>query len=134
MVQSNNAERTLMKKFLAIGVGAALLAGCGEKTVETPEQLQEVFAAPPPSGVTNAQAEQVNMLVGQAVTALQKKDEVSAVVALQTLRDTPDLTVDQYMAVQEMMSNAQQSIAARAAAGDPAALAAMEALKYKHRR
>lgn len=123
-----------MKKLFLICVCAMALSGCGEKTVETPEELQEVFAAPPASGATNAQTEQVQMLVGQAVTALQKKDEVSAVVALQTLRDTPDLSVDQYMAVQEMMSKAQQSIATRAAAGDPAAIAALEALKYKHRR
>lgn len=113
----------------AILLGALLLAGCGEKKVETPQELQEAFKAQAVATPTN----EVQVLVNSAVTALEKKDSAAAVMTLETLRNTPNLTVDQYMAVQDMIAKAQRDLAARAAAGDPQAKAAMEALKYKHR-
>lgn len=117
---------------IAVALCAAALAGCGEKTVETPAQLEAVFAPSTLTASTN-QPEQVQMMVKQVVTALEKKDEATAVMSLEALRNTPDLTVDQVLAVQNMIAQAQKNLAARAAAGDPQAIAAMEALKYKHR-
>src|SRR5204863_7768699 len=100
--------------------------------VETPEQIKEVFEKKT-SEAPQGQPPEIQAMVSQAAESLKKKDEAAAVATLQALRSTPNLSVDQALAVQDMMVQAQKRLAERAAAGDPQAQAAMEMLKYKHR-
>ena len=119
------------KTIIAI-VSLTFLVACAEKKVETPEELQEAFAsktAEAPQG----QPPEIQAMVSQAVQSLQKKDDVAAVATLQTLRAVPDLSVDQALAIQDMMVEAQKRLVNRAAQGDPQAQAALEMMKYKHR-
>jgi hypothetical protein len=113
-------------------IALVLFAGCGEKKVETPEQLKEVFEKKT-SESPQGQPPEIQAMVNQAAESLKKKDEAAAVATLQAVRSAPNLSVDQALAVQDMMVQAQKRLAERAAAGDPQAQAAMEMLKYKHR-
>jgi len=119
-------------KSIVAALALSLLAGCAEKKVETAEELKEVFEKKTSEAPQGASAE-VQAMVNQAAESLKKKDEVAAVATLQTIRATPDLTIDQALAVQDMIVQAQKRLAERAAAGDPQAQAAMEMMKYKHR-
>jgi hypothetical protein len=123
-----------MKLRYAFILTAGILAGCGEKQVSSPQELKEAFAKPAALADGKTTSPEVKNLVDQAVNALQKKDEVTAVMSLETLRSNPSqLTADQLVAVQDMMAKAQSRLAERAAAGDPQARAALEAMKFKHR-
>jgi hypothetical protein len=109
---------------------AVLLVACGQKQTET---SVDEGADTKTSASSQGQPAEVQLLMSQAAESLKKKDEVAAVASLQSLRATPNLSVDQYMAVQDMMAKAQVKLAERAAAGDPQAKAALEMMKYSHR-
>src|SRR4051794_27183821 len=103
--------------ILKVGLVLALvlLAACGEKRVETPEDLQKSFEATKNSIVNSNTPPEVKVMVDAAANALKNNDQVAAVGALQVLRQTPNLTVDQRGAVQDMMAKAQGELAQRAA-------------------
>jgi hypothetical protein len=111
---------------------AVLFAACGEKKVQTPEELKEAFEKKSPEA-PQGQPPEIQTMVSQAADMLKKKDDAAAVATLQTLQSAPNLSVDQALAVQDMIVEAQKRLVERAAAGDPQAKAALEMLKYKHR-
>jgi hypothetical protein len=110
-----------------------LLVACGEKRVETPEDLQKSFEATKNAIVNSNTPPEVKAMVDLAANALKNNDEVAAVGALQALRETPNLTVDQRGAVQDMMAKAQGELAQRAARGDQQAIAALKMLRMNPR-
>lgn len=111
--------------------GAALLglaAGCGKADedagVLTPVQaarsLDEHFAEAPPD---------VQQTVRVASEALREGNAEKAVVALQTARSQPTLTLDQGLAVHNSLVALEHQLIAAADAGDENAKRAYELLK-----
>jgi hypothetical protein len=109
---------------------ALLLVACGQKQAQSSKD--EVVDAKAPAAA-QGQPSEVNFLFTQAAESLKKKDEVAAIASLQSLRATPNLTVDQFTAVQDMMAKAQVRLAQRAAAGDQQAQAALKMLQMNPR-
>jgi hypothetical protein len=121
----------MMKRVWFVVIVAALVfvAGCGRKTVETPKDLQAVFDAKASAAATKSAPPEVQVMVNQAVTALEKQDEATAVMSLREVRGNPALNEAQVLAVEEMMKKAYLTLGERAARGDQAAIAQLEMLK-----
>jgi hypothetical protein len=123
---------TEVMKHFPLLLLAVLLAACGTKKVETAEDLQKTFEAKA-AGASQGATPEVSAMLNSAVTAIKADDQVAAVAALQTLRSTPDLSIDQRGAVQDMMAKAQGRLAQRAAEGDQQAIAALRMLQMNPR-
>jgi hypothetical protein len=123
---------TNVMKHFPLLLLAVLLAACGTKKVETAEDLQKTFEAKA-AGASQGATPEVSAMLNSAVTAIKADDQVAAVAALQTLRSTPDLSIDQRGAVQDMMAKAQGRLAQRAAEGDQQAIAALRMLQMNPR-
>ena len=122
--------RFALSTFLCL----TLLSGCSRKQVETPEDLKAAFDKPAGGGVALKSAPpEIQAMVGQAVTAIEKKDEVTAVMALRDLRASPQLSDAQVMAVEDMMKKAYENLAARADRGDQQAIAQLQILRMNRR-
>lgn len=114
-------------------VAAVFASGCGRKAVETPKDLQAVFDAKSSAAATKSAPPEVQVMVNQAVTALEKQDEATAVMNLREVRSSPSLNEAQALAVEEMIKKAYLTLGERAARGDQAAIAQLEMLKLnKH--
>lgn len=113
---------------LACAAALALAAGCGKSgedaAVLTPVQaarsLDEHFAEAPP---------EVRQTVRVASEALREGNAEKAVVALQTARTQPTLTLDQGLAVHNSLVALEHQLIAAADAGDENAKRAYELLK-----
>ncbi len=123
-----------MKSFVAVvSLGSVLLlTACGRKEAVTPEDFQAAFKKTDAESLKAATPE-VKGLVDQAVTAMQKDDQMTAMVSLRSLRTTGQMTPEQALAVEDMMIKAQNVLHERAAKGDQQAIAALEALKMNMR-
>jgi len=131
---------------LALSAGICLaLPGCArnEQTRNVAElekafQTQAPDAAKPEvataAGAPQNQGDQIQQTVGQAVSALKTNGYVEAFLALRALQVAPNLTLDQYTAVEKARLAMEKELAAKAVAGDPAALRAVEAIKGASRR
>lgn len=126
-------------------VAAALIHATGCKrqgAIETTE-LENAFPAatepapasePGPASSTPTDAQPVERIVRQAVSAIRSSDYDEAVVTLQALRSASSLTPEQLTAVQDTMGNLQTRLAELAERGDPKARQAMETLRQLKRR
>ena len=83
---------------------------------------------------THGQGDQIQQSIGQAVSALKTNGYVEAFVTLRAVQAAPNLTLDQYTAVVNARLALEKELAAKAVAGDPAALRAVEAIKGSSRR
>lgn len=120
----------MLPRALLLPCAAALLlgAGCGKSDedagVLTPVQaarsLDEHFAEAPPD---------VQHTVRMASEALREGNAEKAVVALQTARAQPTLTLDQGLAVHNSLVALEHQLIAAAEAGDENAKRAYELLK-----
>lgn len=123
-----------MTRFaLGLGITLLILTACGEKPVETKEDLQKAMEASKNAIVTPNTPPAVTMMLDTAVTAIKNDDQIAAVGALQALRQSQDLNIDQRGAVQDMMAKAQSELAYRAARGDQQAIAALKMLQINPR-
>ena len=111
-----------MQRLLLLLILTAL-AGCSS---DSAPELQDAFAEAPPS--------QTKTLATEAMAAFEQKDYPKAVVNLQSLRSDPTLSVDQTLAVQEMMARVQTELAIRAEQGDPQAQQTLRMLQTLPRR
>jgi hypothetical protein len=121
-----------MRKGALFGVvvaTAVFISGCGRKAVETPKDLQAVFDAKSNTAATKSAPPEVQAMVNQAVVALEKQDEATAVMNLREVRGNPSLNEAQVLAVEEMLKKAYLTLGERAARGDQAAIAQLEMLK-----
>lgn len=124
----------MTRLLLAAAVIAAIVfSGCGRKKVETPQDLQEVFDTKASAAAAKSDAPEVQMMVNQAVTALQNKDEATAVMTLRDVRSNPALTDAQVLAVEDMMKKAYVNLSERAARGDQQAAAQLQMLNMNRR-
>jgi hypothetical protein len=116
-----------MKRLVSCLSMVFLVACSGGKKGQTTEAATETPATASTTGASAAP--EVDFMIKTADMALKQKNEIEAVATLQTLRAEPTLNVDQKLAVQEMMARAQANLAARAAAGDQQAQAALRMMQ-----
>lgn len=113
------------------------LSGCNKEgdAKAAISQLQKAF--PTATTTTSVTADTNNTskevvadtYVGQAVSLLQNNDQVGAVTLLYAVQQRPNLTPQQYIAVQETIRKVYADLVPRAANGDPKAIAAISALE-----
>lgn len=117
------------KRLSILSLLAASLLGFGCKKAGV-EGFKETFEKSGPAGTVSATSNpEVKATIDNVVTAIKANDNMTAVAGLSELRSRQDLSVDQAIAVQEMMSKVQSAIAQRAEAGDPQAKAQMEMIR-----
>lgn len=122
---------------LVAGILLAVAPGCGKasrsegdvKLAETPAeaatQVEEAFSTSEPMVKDNASA---------AAEAVRTGNYEKAVVALQSLKERPDATLQQGLAVHGYLVNLEAQLINAAAAGDPKAQRAYEMLKAMKRK
>lgn len=132
-----------IKAVLALGTGLCLMiVGCSKnEQASNITELEKVFQAKAPatdatkpgeanpSGTTQGQGDQIQQTVSHAVSALKTNGYLEAFVALRTVQSAPNLTLDQYTAVMNARLAVEKELAAKAVAGDPAALRAVQAIQ-----
>jgi hypothetical protein len=112
-----------------------MTAGCGkDTTASTAADLQRAFPSnPPPSANRQAATPplsiQVQQAVNIAISAMKSNDYAGAFFKLRALQSAPNITVDEYSAVEKARLAVERELAAKAAAGDPAALKALDAIR-----
>jgi hypothetical protein len=120
--------------FLAFTVLAAALAGCSRKQANSPEDLQKAFANSTASAsALNTAKPEVKIWVDQAVTAIKNDDQATAVLSLRSLRSSGQLTADQSLVVEDLMTKARGALIERAARGDQQAAMAVQMLNQNPR-
>lgn len=129
-INSAAAMNLTWKTILLAGV--LCVAACSRKVASSPDDLQAAFKKTDAESLKAATPE-VQGLVDQTVAALQKDDQMTAVISLRSLRASGDITTEQTLAVENMMIKAQKVLYERAAKGDQQAIAALEALKMNVR-
>jgi len=132
--------------LIAISAGLSLvIVGCGKSgpagnvaELEKAFQMKASDAAKPDAanagGTTQGQGDQIQQTVSRAVSALKTNGYLEAFVALRSVQAAPNLTLDQYTAVVSARLAVEKEVAARAVAGDPVALRAVEAIQGSSRR
>jgi len=133
-----------MKTHLAILVAATavvlLAAGCGRKSpAQSAAQLEKAFQTPAPAtaeatpvapdAAPPPQGNEIQQAVSQAATAIRTNGYAEAFVTLRAIQAAPSLTLDQYSAIESARLAVERDVATKAAAGDPAALRALKAMK-----
>jgi hypothetical protein len=104
-----------------------LMSGCGNSedvaprnTKEAASQLQQAFEAAPAAVKQSADA---------AADAMQKGEYEKAVVSLEVARSSPNVTVQQGLAIHRSAVTMEAQLISRMEAGDPNARRAYELLK-----
>ena len=134
--------------ILALSAGLSLvLLGCSRnKQARNVAELEKAFSTKTPApdagkmdaanagAPTHGQGDQIQQNIGQAVSALKTNGYVEAFVTLRAVQAAPNLTLDQYTAVVNTRLALEKELAAKAVAGDPGALRAVEAIKGASRR
>jgi len=123
-----------------------LLAACSRnEQASSATELEKAFqvkasaavdAAPAPASPSAPQDQTagVQREVNTALSAMKTNGYADAYVTLRAVQASPNLTADQVIAVQNARQAIEKNVAAKAAAGDPAALRAVEAMKNSSRR
>ena len=141
---------SLMKPHLSylgvLTVVSLLLAACSRnEQASSATELEKAFqvkapaagdAAPAPASLAapRDQTAEVQQAVNTALSAMKTNGYADAYVTLRAIQASPNLTADQVIAVQNARQAIEKNVAAKAAAGDPAALRAVEAMKNSARR
>jgi len=144
-------KKTSMKPIrsmlaLSAGITMALLGCSKNQQARNVAELERAFSTNTPaadagkmdaangSATTHGQGDQIQQSIGQAVSALKTNGYVEAFVTLRAVQAAPNLTLDQYTAVVNARLALEKELAAKAVAGDPVALRAVEAIKGASRR
>ena len=129
---------------LALSIGLLMLTGCSkDKSVNAAAaDLQKAFqtTAPEPAPQVEAptqapsptpapQKDQAKKLVQQAVSALQSNGYAVAFATLRAAQTAPNITVDQYDAIEKARLAVEREMAAKAASGDPNAQQSLQAIQ-----
>ena len=116
-------------------LAAALLIGCSsQKKVETAQDLKDVFEKPGGGGVPLKSAPpELQGAVTTVVNAMEKQDDLTAVMTLRDLRSAPQLNDAQVLAAEDLMKKIYTNLGERAAKGDQQAIATLQALNMNRR-
>jgi len=132
--------------ILALSAGLSMVfLGCSRnEQARNVAELEKAFPANTPApdagekgaanATTHGQGDQIQQSIGQAVAALKTNGYVEAFVTLRAVQAAPNLTLDQYTAVVNTRLALEKELAAKAVAGDPAALRAVQAIQGASRR
>ena len=135
---------SISRNFVLSCALALLAAGCsGEKSVNTATadltkafqtQAPEPVSAPAPAPAASVSPaalknDQAKQLVQQAVSALQSNGYAVAFVSLRAAQTAPNITVDQYDAIEKARLAVEREMANKAAAGDANASQAVQAIQ-----
>ena len=141
-----------MKRNLAIATLGTLVtlvtAGCGEKSpAQNAAALERAFQARTPGSAANTPEASataspsvpkpdpdVQQAVSLAAAAIRTNGYAQAFVTLRSVQASPHITFGKYTAIQNARLAVERDVASRAAAGDPAALRALEAIKASGHR
>jgi len=133
----------LMAVFTVVSL---LTAGCSRnEQASSASELEKAFhvnaaatdgAQPASAGQTTPRDQdgQVQQAVTDALFAMRTNAYADAYATLRAVQASPNLTPDQVIAVQNARLAIEKNVAAKAAAGDAAALRAVEAMKNAARR
>src|SRR5882724_11122724 len=141
-------KASLITSILVLSAGISMvLLGCSKnEQARNVAELEKAFSTNTPApdagkrdaanggAATRGQGDQIQQSIGQAVSALKTNGYVEAFVTLRAVQAAPNLTLDQYTAVVTARLALEKELAAKAVAGDPAALRAVEAIKGASRR
>jgi hypothetical protein len=99
--------------------------------VKAPEPAEpvEAPAQTPPVSPPAAQKDQAKQLVQQAVSALQSNGYAVAFATLRAAQAAPNITVDQYDAIEKARLAVEREMAAKALSGDPNARQSLETIQ-----
>ena len=123
---------------LTFGCAVALgLAGCGKadsnRAATDLEKAFEPAAAPAPATAAPVTPQTpVKQEIAKAVTAIRKQQYDEAFFTLRNVQAAPNITVDQYSAIENARLAVEREVATKAAAGDPAAIKALTAIQTAH--
>src|SRR3989442_8864814 len=130
--------------IVAVSAGLSMVfPGCSKnEQARNVAELEKAFSTKTPdaqekpaaNAATPGQSDQIQQSIGLAVAALKTNGYVEAFVTLRAVQAAPSLTLDQYTAVVNARLALEKELAAKAVAGDPAALRAVEAIKGSSRR
>jgi PBP1b-binding outer membrane lipoprotein LpoB len=127
------------KSLLMVASVTLWLAGCSrEQTVPAAaKDLEKTFqtkAAEPvkTATATPVEREDVKSAVSKAVVAMRTNGYAEAFFTLRSVQAAPNLTLDQYTAIQNARLAVERDLANKAVAGDAAALKALEQIQKSH--
>jgi len=128
---------------LSAGLSSVPLGCSRNEQARNVSELEKAFPTTPApdagekgtaKAATRGQSDQIQQSIGQAVAALKTNGYVEAFVTLRAVQAAPNLTLDQYTAVVNVRLALEKELAAKAVAGDPAALRAVQAIQGASRR
>ena len=128
---------------LSAGLSSVPLGCSRNEQARNVSELEKAFPTTPApdagekgtaKAATRGQSDQIQQSIGQAVAALKTNGYVEAFVTLRAVQAAPNLTLDQYTAVVNARLALEKELAAKAVAGDPAALRAVQAIQGASRR
>ena len=116
---------------------ALLAAGCAKKdagsaATDLEKAFQPAAAPATPAAAPAAPQAPVKREIAKAVTAIRKQEYDEAFFTLRRVQAAPNITVDQYSAIENARLAVEREVANKAAAGDPAALKALKAIQNAH--
>jgi len=129
------------KTILILTSAAIWLAGCHreqsvpsaakdlEKTFQTKPAEPARTASPAPVTV---EPDSTKSAVSKAVVAMRTNGYAEAFFTLRSVQAAPNLTLDQYTAIQNARLAVERDLAEKAVAGDAAALKALEQIQKSH--
>ena len=116
-----------------IGSVTFFIVGCGKnESAGTASALEKAFVSKTQAESKEPnqdQAKQVQQVVQQAVAEMRTNAHAEAYATLRSIQSAPYVTADQMMAINNAKLAIEHDVAAKAAAGDPAALKAVEKMK-----
>ncbi len=123
--------------FTILCAFAFLLVSCGKKDSQSAAtDLEKAFkpASTPalPAAGAARQPDQVAQEITTAITAIRRQSYDEAFLTLRSVQAAPNITVAQYSAIESARLAVEREVAAKAAAGDPAALRALKAIQNAH--
>src|SRR6516225_4570172 len=134
--------RTLGSSSALVILAIVAAAGCSkEKSAQSAAaDLEKAFqtstspaveapAQPASVSLPLPEANQAKRLVGQAVSALQTNGYAVAFASLRAAQTAPNMTVDQYDAIEKTRLAVEHEMANKAASGDPNALQSLQTIQ-----
>ncbi len=129
----------IARLFAFFFVVTLLGAGCAKHdSNQAAIELEKAFqpnaatATPATAGTPTTPQTEVNKSINQAITAIRAKSYDDAFYTLRSVQTAPNITVDQYSAIEAARLAVEREVANKAAAGDPVALKALRAIQQSH--
>ncbi len=131
--------KNIARLFAVFSAVTLLAAGCAKQDsrsaaadLEKAFQPAPAHTAPGTATTPTAAPKEVNQQINQAISAIRTKSYDEAFYTLRAVQASPNITVNQYSAIESARLAVEREVATKAAAGDPAALKALQAIQKSH--